>query len=80
VSRYDASLNLSSVLDQLREAYGLAKEAGHTELQDRLMTVRRQLTEVVNQNLSLQTALDRVTMKATGKHRGLALEARAPRQ
>jgi hypothetical protein len=64
VSRFDASLNLINVLDQLREAYELAKEAGYTDLQERLMVARRQLTEAVHQCLELaeaqeQTAQDR---------------------
>lgn len=57
MSRYDASLNLISVLDQLRDAYDLAKQAGHAELQDRLMTARRQLTETVHQSLNLHSEL-----------------------
>jgi len=57
VNRYDASLNLISVLDQLRDAYDLAKEAGHPELQDRLMTARRQLMGAVHQCLNLHSEL-----------------------
>lgn len=57
VSRYDASLILIGVLDQLREAYDLAKDAGHPELQTRLMTARRQLMQAVHQSLNLQSEL-----------------------
>ena len=57
MSRYDASINLISVLDQLRDAYDLAKEAGHAELQERLMTARRQLVQVVHQSLDLHSQL-----------------------
>lgn len=60
MSRYDASINLISVLDQLRDAYDLAKEAGHAELQERLMTARRQLVQVVHQSLDLHSQLAEV--------------------
>jgi predicted nucleic acid-binding Zn-ribbon protein len=60
VSRYDASLNLISVLDLLRDAYDLAKEAGHTRLQDRLMAARRHLMEAVHQSLNLHSELAEV--------------------
>ena len=57
MSRYDASLTLISVLDQLRDAYDVAKEAGHTDLQDRLMSARRQLMDAVHQSLNLHSEL-----------------------
>jgi hypothetical protein len=57
VSRYDASLNLIGVLEHLRDAYDLAKEAGHPELQEHLMLARRQLVQAVHQCLNLHSEL-----------------------
>ena len=43
VSRYDESLTLIAVLDHLRDAYDLAKDAGHADIQSHLMEARRKL-------------------------------------
>jgi multidrug resistance efflux pump len=78
VSRYDASLNLIGVLDQLRDAYDLAKEAGCTQLQDRLMSARRQLMEAVHQNLNLHSELAEAQEKlAQAQENGSRQEPRA---
>lgn len=53
VSRYHESINLVALLDELREAYELAKIARHSELQARLMNVRRSLLHALHQSLDL---------------------------
>ncbi len=57
VSRYDESLTLIAVLDHLRDAYDLAKETGHSELQDHLMSARRKLVQALHQSLNLHSQL-----------------------
>ncbi len=53
MSRNHESLNLIAVLDVLRDAYDLAKEAHQPALQERLMGARRQLLLALHQNLDL---------------------------
>ena len=57
VSRYDESLSLIGVLDHLRDAYDLAKDLGHPELQAHLMSARRQLMQALHQSLNLHSQL-----------------------
>jgi len=69
VSRYDESLTLIAVLDHLRDAYDLAKDAGHPELQEHLMSARRKLVQALHQSLNLHSQLAEVQER-------LALQAR----
>ncbi len=57
MSRYDESLNLIAVLDHLRDAYDLAKEAGHSEITGHLMEARRRLLVALHQSLNLHSQL-----------------------
>jgi hypothetical protein len=57
VSRYDESLTLIGVLDDLRDAYDMAKEAGRGDLQARLMDARRKLVQALHQSLNLHSQL-----------------------
>lgn len=57
MSRYDESLNLIAVLDHLRDAYDLAKEAGHAEMQAHLMEARRKLLVALHQSLNIHSQL-----------------------
>jgi hypothetical protein len=57
VARYLDSLNLIPLLDELREAYDVAKEAGHRDLQSRLMHARRTLAAALDQTLNLHSEL-----------------------
>ena len=57
MSRYDESLSLIAVLDHLRDAYDLAKQAGHVELQAHLMDARRRLVQALHQSLNLHSQL-----------------------
>ena len=69
MSRYDESLTLIAVLDHLRDAYDLAKEAGQQELQAHLMSARRKLVQALHQSLNLHSQLadaqERLAQKAT---------------
>ncbi len=57
VSRYEESLNLIAALDHLRDAYDLAKHAGHLEIQGHLMEARRKLLVALHQTLNLHSQL-----------------------
>ena len=52
-SQYRESLKLIAVLDALRDAYDLAKQAQQSALQERLMEARRQLLVALHQSLDL---------------------------
>jgi hypothetical protein len=53
VAHYVQNLQLIYVLDEVRDAYLLAKEAGHAELLSLLMQVRRRLLEALQESLNL---------------------------
>jgi Lon protease-like protein len=72
VSRYDESLTLIAVLDHLRDAYDLAKEAGHPELQAHLMSARRKLVQALHQSLNLHSQLAEVQERLAQKTRDVA--------
>jgi hypothetical protein len=57
MSRYDESLTLIRVLDHLRDAYDLAKNAGRGDIQDHLMEARRELVQALHQSLNLHSQL-----------------------
>jgi hypothetical protein len=57
VARYLDSLNLIPLLDELRDAYDIAKEAGHAELQGRLMHARRTLAAALDQTINLHSEI-----------------------
>ena len=57
MSRYDESLSLIAALDHLRDAYDLAKELAHPELQAHLMSARRKLLQGLHQSLNLHSQL-----------------------
>jgi len=57
VSRYDESLTLIGVLDHLRDAYDLAKEAKRNDIQAHLMEARRKLVQALHQSLNLHSQL-----------------------
>jgi hypothetical protein len=57
VARYLDSLNLIPLLDELRDAYDVAKEAGHADLQSRLMHARRTLAAALDRTLNLHNEL-----------------------
>jgi hypothetical protein len=57
VSRYDESLSLIAVLDHLRDAYDLAKDAGQADIQNHLMEARRRLVQALHQSLNLHSQL-----------------------
>ena len=60
VSRYDESLTLIGVLDDLRDAYDMAKDAGRADIQTRLMEARRKLVQALHQSLNLHSQLAEV--------------------
>ncbi len=68
MSRYDESLNLIGVLDHLRDAYELAKDAGRADIQAQLMEARRKLVKALHQTLNLHSqlaeALDRLERRS----------------
>jgi hypothetical protein len=53
VAHYLQSLNLVSVLDELRDAYELSKQDGDPKLQVLLLQVRRKLLEALHESLNL---------------------------
>ncbi len=57
MSRYDESLTLIGVLDHLRDAYDLAKDARQTDIQNHLMEARRKLVQALHQSLNLHSQL-----------------------
>jgi hypothetical protein len=57
VARYLDSLKLIPLLDELRDAYDIAKQAGHADLQSRLMHARRTLAAALDQTLNLHSEL-----------------------
>jgi hypothetical protein len=57
VARYLDSLNLIPLLDELRDAYGVAKEAGHADLQARLMHARCTLSRALDQTINLHSEI-----------------------
>lgn len=57
MSRYDESLTLIGVLDHLRDAYDLAKDAGRADIQTHLMEARRKLVQALHQSLNLHSQL-----------------------
>jgi hypothetical protein len=72
MSRYDESLTLIGVLDHLRDAYDLAKDAGRADIQDHLMEARRKLLQALHQSLNLHSQLaetqDRLARQAQERH------------
>lgn len=42
-----------SVLDELRDAYEIAKDGGHTDLQNLLLRIRRSLLQALHESLTL---------------------------
>jgi hypothetical protein len=72
VSRYDESLTLIGVLDHLRDAYDLAKDAGRPDIQDHLMEARRKLLQALHQSLNLHSQLaetqDQLAREAQERH------------
>jgi hypothetical protein len=69
VSRYDESLTLIAVLDHLRDAYDLAKDAGHQEVQAHLMSARRKLVQALHQSLNLHSQLADAQERLAQKNR-----------
>jgi hypothetical protein len=57
VARYLDSLNLIPLLDELRDAYVVAKESGHADLQSRLMRARCMLAAALDQTVNLHTEI-----------------------
>lgn len=57
MSRYDESLTLIGVLDHLRDAYDLAKDAERADIQTHLMEARRKLVQALHQSLNLHSQL-----------------------
>jgi hypothetical protein len=57
VARYLDSVNLIPLLDELRDAYAVAKEAGHADLQLRLMRARSRLAAALDQTINLHTEI-----------------------
>lgn len=53
VAHYIQNLHLVTVLDELRDAYELCREQGHTELQSLLLRIRRKLLEALHESLNL---------------------------
>jgi hypothetical protein len=53
INRHLDGFGLTSLLDDLRAAYELAKETGHSDLQTRLMAARRTLVSLLHQHLEL---------------------------
>jgi hypothetical protein len=53
VAHYIQNLHLVSVLDELRDAYEIAKEGGHSELQTLLLRIRRTLLDALHESLNL---------------------------
>ncbi len=69
VSRYDESLNLIAALDHLRDAYDLAKQAGHPEIQGHLMEARRKLVVALHQSLNLHSQLAELLDRSAAQSR-----------
>jgi hypothetical protein len=57
VAKYLESFGLIALLDDLRDAYELAKNTQHAELQSHLMRARRTLVELLQQNLDLHSEI-----------------------
>ena len=57
MARVPDSLGLISLLEDLRDAYELAKETQHEALQTRLMDARRTLVGLLKQNLDLHAEI-----------------------
>jgi hypothetical protein len=74
-SQYRESLNLIGVLDVLRDAYELAKQAQQPALQARLMDARRQLLVAVHQSLDLHTEISELQEQLAQHRAGSPLPA-----
>jgi len=53
VAEYIQNLHLVSVLDELRDAYEIAKDGGHSDLQNLLLRIRRSLLQALHESLNL---------------------------
>lgn len=53
LAHYIQDLHLVSVLDELRDAYDIAKNEGYSELQNALLRTRRTLLQALHETLNL---------------------------
>lgn len=53
LAHYIQDLHLVAVLDEMRDVYELSKERGETELQSRLLRIRRKLLDALHESLNL---------------------------
>jgi hypothetical protein len=53
VAHYIQNLHLVSVLDELRDAYEIAKDGGYSDLQTLLLRIRRTLLQALHESLTL---------------------------
>lgn len=53
MAHYIQNLHLVSVLDQLRDAYDIAKDAGYSDLQNLLLRIRRNMLLALHESLDL---------------------------
>ena len=67
MSRLDESLTLIEVLDHLRDAYDLARDAGRRDIQTPLMEARRKLMQALHQSLNLHSQLVEAQERLEGR-------------
>lgn len=53
MAHYIHNLHLVTVLDDLRDAYEVAKDGGHADLQNLLLRIRRTLLQALHESLTL---------------------------
>ncbi len=78
VSRYEESLNLIAALDHLRDAYDLAKNAGHLEIQGHLMEARRKLVVALHQSVHLHSQLAELQERSVQERRESRISGEDP--